>query len=511
MRSSPRLPSALGKARFFTALGVFSAAFLAVNLNLLSARWGRRWDFTSQGLYTLSEPTQRILSGLSEPVTVAVFLSRSDPLTVSVRHMLAAYSALSPEIKARFIDPDQSPAEFSAAQKQYGILVGKAEDGRLVTDASVVIESGDRHWYVTPEDMTRFDPESGQAQPSLEQALTEGIANVLERDEPTVCFSHGHQELGLGDAGPQGLSELRERIEKDNYRIEERDFPLTPSQHLSACRLLVVAGPRLPFAPADALRMAEAMEQGMSALLLLSPILDESERIRDLGLGPALEVAGIEVGKNLIVETDDAARLPRGAGEVFFAAPKPHPVTQGLVGPGAEPLLRVLVSEAQGVTPRATGASALLESSDRALALTDVTPVLEGRSPPKSGRGRHALSAARELEKKSPGGRPARVVVVGAANLAFNDAFRDAALYGDRLFVENAVAWLSARPTLLSVPEKRGHPVGLALTEESLSEVLRYVLLYMPGSAALLGIVVALRRRAVERRSRREPPTKGES
>ncbi len=52
------------------------------------------------------------------------------------------------------------------------------------------------------------------------------------------------------------------------------------------------------------------------------------------------------------------------------------------------------------------------------------------------------------------------------------------------------------------MPEKQGHDVGLALTEESLSEVLRYVLVYMPLSAAALGAFVMLRRRGKEKRSR---------
>ena len=64
---------------------------------------------------------------------------------------------------------------------------------------------------------------------------------------------------------------------------------------------------------------------------------------------------------------------------------------------------------------------------------------------------------------------------------------------------------------MLSVPEKPEREVGLSLSEESLGEVLRYVLLYMPGAAGLLGAFVLLRRRNVERQSRREktPPPSG--
>jgi hypothetical protein len=96
------------------------------------------------------------------------------------------------------------------------------------------------------------------------------------------------------------------------------------------------------------------------------------------------------------------------------------------------------------------------------------------------------------------------VVLVGAVNLVWGRNYHDPALYGDRLFTENALSWLSSRPAIVSVPEKAEHDVGLSLTEESLGEVLRYVLIYMPGAAALLGVFVLLRRRALEKKSRRD-------
>jgi hypothetical protein len=40
--------------RFVPWLGVAAAALLLVNVNVLGARWYKRWDFTSDKLYTLS-------------------------------------------------------------------------------------------------------------------------------------------------------------------------------------------------------------------------------------------------------------------------------------------------------------------------------------------------------------------------------------------------------------------------------------------------------------------------
>ena len=76
-------------------------------------------------------------------------------------------------------------------------------------------------------------------------------------------------------------------------------------------------------------------------------------------------------------------------------------------------------------------------------------------------------------------------------------------MYGNRRLIENAISWAAARPSMLSVPEKPEREVGISLSEESLSEVMRYVLLFMPAASGLIAAFVLLRRRNQERASRR--------
>lgn len=498
-----KLPSFRTKFKAASLIGVLGAALLAVNANILVARRYTRWDLTSDALYTLSEATRRTLRSLDAPVDVTVLLSRSDPLALGVRHLLTAYGAETKQLAVRFLDPERNPAEFSAIQQKYGLLIGKSEDGRVVTDASIVIARGERHWFITPDDMLRFDTESGRARPLLEQAVTEGIVNVLSSDKPLVCFSRGHQELGLHDAGPEGLLELKDRVEKSNYAVAERDP--SSKEGLEGCRLLVVANPRLPFDRESAALIARKVQAGMSALLFLGPMVGENGALLGTGLDPVLALADTALGRDLVVETDPAARLPRALGEVFFAKPTLHPVTEGLVQAAGNMELRVLASHAQSVRPRSDRARALLTTSDEAVAIQSLAPLLAGKvdeAVDSATPGRYVLGVARELEKPAGAAHAPRIIVFGSGTLGESRSFRDAGLYGNRVLVENAVSWLAARPALVSVPEKPAHEIGLALSEDALGEVLRYVVIYMPASAALIGVFVLLRRRSVEKRSR---------
>ena len=493
----------------FSALGVLAAALLTVNANILVARWYKRWDLTQDKLYTLSPPTQKVLRALDQPIAVTVLLGRGDPLSVSVRQMLVQYGAETTKLRVRFVDPDQNPAEFQALQKDLGLLTGHSDDGRVVTDAALVLTRGARRWFITSQELVHYDDESGKAQPRLEQALTEGIANVQLDGKTRACFATGHRELSLDDVGPEGLAEIRHRLEKSNFDVTAVDLA-SPGASLTDCSLLVVAGPGVPLDPRAATTITSFIQSGGSAYLLVPPLLGEDKRVQRSGLDAVAQLIGVDFGGDFILETDTALRLPRGEGEVFFATPRSHEVTRGLEREGVKIDSRVLVSGSQSLRILANSpAKVLLTSSAQALSLTDLTSLLDPnqKDSPIEARPRAEYTLAVAAELKKPAGSTAkygpRVVLAGAANLVWGRNYADSSLYGDRLFSENALSWLGARPALVSVPEKTEHDVGLSLSEGTQSEVLRYVLVYMPGCAAGLGAFVLLRRRSVEKHSRR--------
>jgi hypothetical protein len=232
---APKVAGARQGTRLFSAAAVLAAGVIAVCVNVLVHRFYKRWDWTSAALYTLSEPTLETLHSLPEPVDAIVFLSASDPLRLSVDHILAAYQAETKLLRPRYVDPDRSPAEFIALQRQYGIVAGKTEDGRVVTDAAIVLARGNQRWFVTTEEMVVYDEKDNRARPALEQALTAAIRNVLSKEKTLICFTTGHQEISADDGGPRGLAELKYRIQKDNYTTKSASCPPTrPSRSKGA-------------------------------------------------------------------------------------------------------------------------------------------------------------------------------------------------------------------------------------------------------------------------------------
>ncbi len=488
----------------YSSVGVLAAAILLVAVNILAWRHPMRWDATSSGLFTLSEPTLETLNGLSEPVDIFVFLARSDPQMGATRGLLEQYRASCSRLSIHYVDPERQPARFVALQRKYRLGEGRAERGQLVSDAALLVVSGAERWVIGPEEVTRYDAERATLQPVLEQALTEGIRQVLHPEPTVVCFDSGHGEASAQDGGPQGLAELGQMLSTNNY--EQRTVNVAAASSalsLSSCNLLVLAAPsRLVTAQAVGRIVAEA-QRGLNILVATSPLLDDSGRVQPSGLDPLLGSFGIGFGREIILEGDTDRRLPVGIGEVFLVNPVAHEVTAGMVA-GEQPRHRAVVQLAQSVSarPGAEDAHGLLQTSAQAFSLRDPRKLAEVTAidqiePTATGPFFVAMASSLPMSRSKTRPRPARLVAIGSAAPLATATLRDPALVGNRRFVESAVSWLVSRPALIRLPDKPGRKTAMRLTEGAMGEVGRYVLFYMPVTALLLGGLLLFRRRYV--------------
>lgn len=489
--------------RQFDNVAIVAAAVLFVAGNVLASRFFWRWDGTSAKLFTLSAPTRATLARVETPLEVVVLLSRTDPLSRSVAALLDEYQAASSQVQTRFIDPDRNPAEFVAAQHAYGLLEGRTQDGRLASEASIVLVQGTKHWFVTTDDIAAYDEQAAVTQPRLEQVLTEGIARLVGQSRQEVCFVRGNQELGAESGGPQGLGEFRRYLERNNTEVRVVDLGLAKVDGLlRGCDLAVAVGATKPYSVAADRELSRWLKGGGALLLALGPLTDDDGRIIAPGLSEVLTPLGLATGNNAVFEGEPSLRMPVGiGGEVFLATPQPHAVTAGLIR-GDQPTYRVLLQLAQSFEIAETGtARPLLESSDAAQALNSFRGLAEGTLA-ASDTTRHFVMAAageysiHEANADEEHARHGRLVAIGTPSVLWSSTWQEPSLVGTRRFVESAVAWLSADKPLVSVPEKPNQAAGLALSEEGMGEVREYVLLYLPLTmAAIGGLIVWGRRR----------------
>lgn len=508
-KKAPGSGSGSAGAKVSTSVGIVAAMVLALVANIYVSRHYKRWDVTTGGLYTLSSPTLQTLHSLEEPVQIYVLLPSGDPLTVSVGHLLEAYKSESPRLDVRPIDPDRSPAELLAVQKKFGVIDGVSADGRVLSEAAIIVARGDKPHFLTPNDLIAVeDPEDMRVRPRLEEALTTAIRSVTTDARPEVCFSTGHGEKPLDTGGDAGLAALKDRLHRNNYATRE----IVPAREgakedLAGCDLLVMAGPSEPVPAEDVARFVGFVKGGGSLLVAIDPVINDRRDAVDLGLGDLFAAIGLAPGNDFVFELDSKRKEPNGFGEIFLPEPKAHPITEGLLK-AAERGIGVTMAVATSLSkvPGDASSTPLLVTSDKAIGMVDFAGWAKNPSQPSAKEGDHrgplTVAWGIELPKKPgrDGDHGARAVALGSSSVLVSSNWQSDELRGTRAFIESSISWLVSRPELVSVPKKPSVSAGIRVSEGDIDRLGIYVLLCMPLASALFGVAVFLRRRSGERR-----------
>ncbi len=492
--------------------GIVLAMIVVVLVNVISTRRFTRWDWTSNKRYSLTPATVQTLRELPDTIQIWVLLGPADPLEQSVKQLLVAYQAETPKLDIHYVDPDRDVVALEDVKKRFKIETGRTEQGHVVADAIVVVARGDKHWFLSTSDMVEISAgDDTQVRPKEERALTGAIRNVLGSEKAKLCFTTGHGEMSPDDPGREGAGMLRDVLEKDNYELTVVDpGALNESEPFKGCSVVVIAGLRGGFTKDETERLRTYLLDGGNLLLAASPITGAS----DTGMVPAnldraLAPFGIALDEDLVIEEDPELSFPGTGGIRFVVQPRPHALTAALVrGDDKRDVPRTVVHFARSLRkvtePGSATPADLLLTSQQSFGLVNIAGASEWKDAPqkKAGDlgGPLSIAMAAERPKTSPSApHGPRVVVIGSASPLTSPTFREPLpLRGAALFVESGISWLASKPQVLDVPDRAAVPAGIRITDDDRAAVRRYVVFMMPGTVAVLGIVIALWRRRTE-------------
>ena len=434
-----------------TNTAVLTLSFLAVVglVNFLGFRQSKRWDWTPEKLYTLSDETKKVVGGLKEDVRFIRFDKASGP--DSLADTMAEYKKVSPHVSYQLVDPQEDPV---AAQKFEVRRMG-----------DIVVTSGARTEHLKESD---------------EQALTSGILKVTQSRQKSVCFVTGHGERSLTDNGGDGYSRVQKELERENYTVKPLNLmeaKLAPVD----CDVVVVAGPKNGYFPEEAESLEKYLEAGGKVLVMADPGTDPK-------LEPLLTPWNIALGKDLVIEQRQVSNLGPTAPLVTHYAS--HPITEALEGRITVFLLARTVSAVDKKNYQKAVTDLLLTSQHTYAKNTSEAKLksLEFEQG-KDQAGPLTLGVAEEVKT---GPKPGRLVVIGNSMFAAN-AFLFVQSDGD-LF-DNTVNWLAQDENLISIRPKSHttRRVLLTVTQERLFYL--FSLALMPGIVLVAGVVVWWKRR----------------
>src|SRR5881394_2607623 len=154
--------------------------FLAAMVNSLAFKHYKRWDFSRDQKYALSDKTKRFLDTLKGKMRITVFFSPNTPITADLQNLLTEYQyAGKGKIDVEQIDPERSLSRAKELFDKY----------KVVTDESLlVLDYNGRNKTVKASEMADVD-QSGMAivgeGPRVaafkgEQAITSAMIDLVE-------------------------------------------------------------------------------------------------------------------------------------------------------------------------------------------------------------------------------------------------------------------------------------------------------------------------------------------
>lgn len=466
--------------------------------NYLGFRHYTRFDWTRQGLFTLSPKSEEVLKGLRADIDLYVFMSRGEPNFADTEELLKRYQAATDRVRVRYVDPAREEAEYRMLAQRFGLTTGEDQE------VAAVVTAGDKRWSVKRDDMLEWDygsvgaQEGEQIDVKAEQALTGAIVQVISGRATKLCVTRGHGEWSLDEASERSLAGLQNALKHDNVEWQAIDT-LGKSSWPAECNAVYVLGPLRPFSEGEAAALNDYLHKGGNALLALDPVVERDE-VQPTGLEETMRELGVRIDPTLVIETNPEHLVTQNALEFIVTAFGDHPTTRPMVGGD-----RVLFAMARGVDATdAGGADILLRSSPESYGETNIAQIQTGSAPTRDSSdmgGPISLAVATRVgaaeaddaaADKKPGGR---LIVMGDSDWIQQEVM-DVPVFSNDYLAGAVTGWLAERPALIAIPPKKAKVGYITFTQDDVMSVMFRVVIMLPGAAMLFGVAVWLNRRA---------------
>jgi hypothetical protein len=490
----PSKPQKIGRAQI--GINVVAQVLLVLGLaamvNYLGLEHYKRWDFSRDQKYALSDKTKRFLGSIKGKVRITVFFSNT-PITADVQNLLTEYQyAAKGKIDVENIDPERNLSRAKEIFDKY----------KVVSDESlIVVDYAGRNKTVKASEMAEID-QSGMAfgeGPRVaafkgEQALTGAMMDLVEGKKNTLGYVLGHKEPPLGEQSP--ISILKTFIENENIKFQELNL-YELGEIPADVRAVVIAGPQYDFSDREMKLLRDFWEKQGRILLLRDPAAKTPK------LDALVNELGVKVNDDrlmVFLRTGiEELALTRDVQAHFLGD---SPITKRLAGARALFFGGTSSLTLQPDRVRATNirVEPLLQAEKGYFAETDYNSSDQGKLQADATKNTGTpITIAASIEKGGSGDtrvqvNSARMVV--ASNATF---IQDNALTQDQQaldFVSGSVNWLLSREQLIGIAPKVPKTLTFSLTEDSLRKVRWIILVLMPLIPAVIGGAVWWQRRA---------------
>lgn len=432
-----------------------------------------KWDMTENGVYTLSEQSEEVAAGLDKEVTIYHIAQKGAEDSILVK-FLDQYSALSPNIKVKTIDPDVYP-NFASQYTQEQLY-----------NNSLIVVCGDNSRYVSYYDIfktTYTSDYSASTDFDGEGALTSAVAYVTSENLPKVYVLSGHGEPGLPDA-------ITHALEQQNLTVESSLVLMSQESVPEDADAVIIYAPQSDLSQEDAQKLKDYIAAGGKIFLATNDTGEEMPNLQSV-----TEEFGLSAKPGMVFDGDAsyAATYP------MYLLPEmvQHDITSPLIEGGyvvLAPAAHAL--ETAETLPEGVTVTPLLSTSDQGYNKADSLTIetLEKEEGDETGTFDIAAAAEKTVSDEE-NAEPARLVWFGAAQML--DTQVDAMTAGANSdLVVNAAAWLCDKQDSISIHAKSLDMEYLTVPAGARAVLSAVTIVVIPAAFLIAGILVWKRRKS---------------
>lgn len=271
--------------------GVYSVGMIAVMtaltiiVNAAAGRLPEKFlsiDVTTNKLYTLTNDTKELVSGISDDITIYVLVGE-EYKDINLDKTLRKIEELSEHITVTYVDPAVNPHFYSNYSLEEpvtnSVIVVGPERNRII-DYDSIYEYEFYSYY--EYQITGYDGE-GQ--------IVSALAYVTTDEMPRIYVVGGHQELELEERFLQA-------IQKENIVYEPLSL-LTVEAVPEDARAIIINAPLNDFSEDDTDKIIAYLEKGGNALIIPSWTDEKLPNFEKI-----MAYYGVSVAEGIIIEGD---------------------------------------------------------------------------------------------------------------------------------------------------------------------------------------------------------------
>ncbi len=267
-------------ATVLVIVAVIAANFV---LSSLSDRYSWSLDFTSTGVYEISDATKEAVNSLdpSVEINVTVFYKESEyPSYLS--ETVKRFANLSDSIKLSYVDPVVNPAALTQYGAEYSIEQG-----------SVVVSAGDRVRVFGVDDYLVTDTESGAVSVNLEERLAAGVLFVTKDEVPVVYFLNGN--------GEKGYDALKTMFANNGAEVKDINLMKDTTGFDPNSKLMVICSPMSDYSDAE-IRLIDDFLNNNNELGRNLMYFSSTDSVQLPNLEKYLREWGVEFNRDMVLD-----------------------------------------------------------------------------------------------------------------------------------------------------------------------------------------------------------------